>query len=193
VGDASIELLVNSAGVVKFGSTIDATVPDIERQISSNVTSLVRLSSAAASAFVARGHGTIVNISSALALNLLPVSAVYSATKSFVLTYSLGLAEDIGPKGVRVQVVLPGAVGTSLWDGSGIELDTLPAETVMSVDDAVDAALAGLDAGELVTLPALADIEDWNAYRAAGAALRPKLSQGTPARRYRDHRAATVR
>ena len=54
----------------------------------------------------------------------------------------------------------------------------------MDVNDMVDAALAGFDAGEVVTIPALPDMADYDAYIAARAALRPNLSLARPAPRY---------
>jgi len=55
---------------------------------------------------------------------------------------------------------------------------------VMSVDDLVDAALAGLEQGEQVTIPSLPDIAEWNAFERARKALGPSLSRSTPALRY---------
>jgi hypothetical protein len=54
----------------------------------------------------------------------------------------------------------------------------------MSGEDLVDAALAGFDLGEFVTVPSLPDVADWNNFEAARALLRPKLSFTKPAPRY---------
>jgi hypothetical protein len=54
----------------------------------------------------------------------------------------------------------------------------------MTVDDLVDLALAGLDAGELVTIPSLPDVADWNRFEESRLALAPNLSRNTPAARY---------
>jgi uncharacterized protein len=58
---------------------------------------------------------------------------------------------------VRVQAVLPGATATEFWDIAGLPVHNLPTEIVMSAEDTVDAALAGLDQGEIVTIPSLPD------------------------------------
>ena len=60
----------------------------------------------------------------------------------------------------------------------------------MRADDMVDAALAGLDLGELVTIPSLPDAADWQAYEAARQKMMPNLSRATPAARYRTAAAA---
>jgi uncharacterized protein len=54
----------------------------------------------------------------------------------------------------------------------------------MSAEDVVDAALAGLDQGEFVTIPALPNAADWEAFETAREALLPNLSRATPAERY---------
>ena len=60
----------------------------------------------------------------------------------------------------------------------------------MSTGDMVDAALAGLDQGELITIPSLPDAADWQAYEAARQKLMPSLSLKNPAARYRVRAAA---
>lgn len=183
--DESIEVLVNNAGGALFTPLATSDVAASEALINLNVISLTRLTTAVLPGLTARGHGTVVNISSALALNFLPGGAVYSGTKSYVLTFTQALQQELAQSPVTVQAVLPGAVRTELWDGSGIDLAALPDESIMSVDDAVDAALAGLDAGEPVTIPSLPQIGDWESFEQARQALVPNLSQRVPADRYR--------
>ena len=60
----------------------------------------------------------------------------------------------------------------------------LPQEIVMRVNDMVDAALSGLDQGEVITIPALPDSADWDAFENARRALGPNLSHTRPAPRY---------
>jgi short-subunit dehydrogenase len=60
----------------------------------------------------------------------------------------------------------------------------LPKEIVMTAEDMVDAALVGLDHGELVTIPPLADDAEWNRFEAARRAMIGRLSSAVPAARY---------
>jgi short-subunit dehydrogenase len=60
----------------------------------------------------------------------------------------------------------------------------------MQADEMVDAALAGLDLGELITIPALPDVREWESYDAARKAMAPKLSRAQAADRYKKKRAA---
>ncbi|MEU9326335.1 SDR family oxidoreductase [Streptomyces canus] len=183
--DESIEVLINNAGGALLTPLTGSDAAAYEALINLNVTALTRLTIAVLPGLTARGHGTVVNISSAMALNILPVSAVYSGTKSYVLTFTQALQQELAESPVRVQAVLPGAVRTELWDGSGVDLEAFPEEIVMSVDDAVDAALAGLDAGEPVTILSLPEIGDWESFEKARQALVPNLSRNVPADRYR--------
>ena len=93
---------------------------------------------------------------------------------------------------MRVQAVLPGATRTRLWDGSGVELKDLPPEIVMDVEEMVDAALAGFDQGERVTIPSLPDPADWQRLIIARETLRPNLSHRHAASRYRIEATAAV-
>ncbi|GHH78173.1 SDR family NAD(P)-dependent oxidoreductase [Promicromonospora soli] len=182
--DESIEVLINNAGAALLTPLAASDAAAYEALINLNVTSLTRLTIAVLPGLTARGHGTVVNISSAMALNVMPFSAVYSGTKSYVLTFTQALQQELAESPVTVQAVLPGAVRTDLWDGSGVDLAALPEEMVMNVDDAVDAAFAGLDAGEPVTILSLPDISDWESFEKARQALVPNLSLRVPADRY---------
>lgn len=183
--DPSITMFVNNAGAAVTGNIIDIAPDAAEGLIELNVIAATRLAIAAGSTFAKRGHGAIINIASVVALVPGRISGVYSATKAFVLNFSQALAQELAPGGVRVQAVLPGATRTEIWGRAGVDVNMLDASTVMAVDEMVDAALAGFDAGEVVTIPALPDAADWQAFEAARQALGPNLSRNHAAARYR--------
>ncbi|GAA1317730.1 SDR family NAD(P)-dependent oxidoreductase, partial [Pseudonocardia xinjiangensis] len=183
--DESVEFLVNAAGAAVFAPSPGFDTAATEQMIALNVIAATRLTTAALAGLTARGRGTVVNVSSAMAFWHQPVSSVYSATKSYVLTFSQALQQELAGSGVTVQVVVPGAMRTEFWDGSGIDISVFSDEYLMSPEVAVDAALAGLDAGEVVTIPSLADIGSWEDYEKARGVLAPILSRDVPAERYR--------
>lgn len=180
-----ISLLVNNAGMSLRGSLLENDGDAIRNIISLNITAPARLAAAAAKAFVANGRGSIVNISSVLALAPEGFDGIYSGSKAFLLNLSQAMSAQYSSKGVYTQVVLPGATRTDLWERSGKDIDSFPPEIVMSVDDLVDAALAGFDRGETVTIPPLEDIEQWTMMQQARAAMAPYLSRRDVAERYR--------
>ncbi len=188
--DPGIAMLVNNAGVGALAPLLQSDVDTMEEMIELNVTALTRLTYAVVPAFVARGGGTIINISSAVAIAPEILNGVYGGTKAFVLAFSLSLHKEIADKKVRIQAVLPGATATNFWDAAGGSVGQLPDKMVMRSDDLVDAALAGFDQGELVTIPSLPYAADWNAYEAARQKLIPNLSLDTLPARYRAAEAA---
>jgi len=182
--DASITLLVNNAGFGATAPLLQSDIAKMDEMIAINVGAVTRLSYAAAPGFVARGGGTIINISSIAAVAPEILNGVYAGSKAFVLTFSQSLQHELADKGVRVQTVLPGAIATEFWGLAGRPVEHLPAQIVMPAEDMVDAALAGLDQGEFATVPSLPNLADWNAFDAARRALGPNLSRTKPAARY---------
>lgn len=176
---------MNNAGLARLRPLADAPVEDSLSQIALNITALVRLTHVVLPAFKSRGQGAIINIASVLALHALPVSSVYSGTKGFVLNFSRGLQQELEGTGVRVQVVLPASTATEIWDQSGIPLAALDQQAVMTTDNLVDAALAGFDQGELVTLPSLHDAAQWENYDAARGTVFGATQTSKPAPRYK--------
>lgn len=185
--NTDISMLVNNAGVGAADPLIASDVDKMEEMIHLNVTALTRLTYAAVPAFVSRGSGTIINIASAVAIAPELLNGVYGGTKAFVLALTQSLIHEIADKGVRVQAVLPGATATEFWDIAGKPVHQLPTEIVMSADDLVDAALAGFDLGETITIPSLPNQAEWDRYEAQRHAMAPKVSSAIAAPRYNLH------
>ncbi|MBL0767840.1 SDR family NAD(P)-dependent oxidoreductase [Sphingopyxis sp. XHP0097] len=181
--DTAITGLVNNAGIAGETAFVEADPAHLTALVNLNILAVTRLSAAIAPRLATAGSGAIINITSVTALLPDGFTAAYPASKAFVLAFSEALNVELGAKGVRVQAVLPGITRTPIWDEA--QLANIPAEMVMDVDDMVDAALKGFDIGETVTIPALPDQADYDAYIAARAALRPNLSRSQPAARYR--------
>lgn len=182
--DDSIAMLVNNAGLGAVKSLVDSTPEELDTLINVNVSALTRLTRAAAPGLAARGAGAIINISSIVALKPELLNGVYGGSKAYVLALSQSLHHELGGKGVQVQAVLPGAIATPFWDRAGHAVDQLPPEWVMTPEDLVDAALAGFDQRELVSVPSLPDLDDFNRMEQARHALAGNLSRNKPGVRY---------
>lgn len=183
--DPTLSLLVNNAGAATLGAFHQADMARLNRDIQLNIVAPTRLAHAVLPGLLARNRGGLINIASVMSQMVHPGNSVYGATKSYLLHLSEVLALELGASAVRVQAVLPGATRTALWNGSGVELKDLPAEIVMDVDEMVDAALAGYDQGERITLPSLPDAADWQRLVKARDDLQPNLSRKHAAPRYK--------
>lgn len=183
--DSSITALVNNAGFGAVSTLLDSNVDDMENMIDLNITALLRLTAAALPGFLERKGGAIINISSIVAVNPELLNGVYSGTKAFVLNLTQSLHKEVGDKGIQLQAVLPGATASEFWGRAGIGgHKNLPSEIVMSSEEMVDASLVAFDRCELVTIPALPEVADWDKFNAARIALAPNLSHKHSAERY---------
>ncbi len=100
------------------------------------------------------------------------------------MMFTIGLRDELAKSGVRVQLVLPASIDTEIWDVAGIGVQNLDPATVMSAEDCVDAALAGLDNGEPVTLPSVEDPNLWANFDGALLKMAQASQTGKPASRY---------
>jgi short-subunit dehydrogenase len=181
--DDTITMLVNNAGVSVSGTTPSLNPADVAWQQAINVDAVNRLSLAALPAFLARDRGTLVNIASILGFGFLPASTFYSAGKGHVANLTRALQSEVQGTNVRVQLVAPSVTATEIWDED--RLHAMDPRIVMTAEDCVDAALAGLDLGEQVTFPSVEDAQLWKNFEEAAAKLFQGAMSGKPASRYR--------
>ncbi len=148
---APVSLLVNNAGFGAFGDFGALDAVRQRRMIDLNVAALVELSHAfLAQADSGRQAGAprpaIVNIASVAGFVPLPYSAVYAATKAFVVSFSLALAEEARPRNVQVLVVNPGSTQTNFFEVAGNTPFSHPARMQTSAQ-VVRESLRALDRG----------------------------------------------
>jgi short-subunit dehydrogenase len=177
-------MLVNNAGIAKAGAVVDAGAANQQAMIALNVIALTRLSLAVLPKFLQLRQGTIINIGSVLSFHTLPISGIYSGTKGYVMNFTRGLQQEVAGRNVFVQLVLPATTRTEIWDLSGVSLSDRDPRTIMSAEDLVDAALAGFDRGEEITLLSVEDATLWDSYDAARQELFAASRNGKPASRY---------
>lgn len=112
---ASVDGLVNNAGVMHAGDVDTLTDAQIDATIDTDLRAAIRLAYAFARRFKARGSGDIVNLSSISGLKTFPTLAVYDAAKHAIEAFSDSLRMELGQSGVRVSVIAPGPVATGLF------------------------------------------------------------------------------
>lgn len=181
--NAGITMLVNNAGFGGVTHLIDSDVDRMELMIDLNVTALMRLTYAAVPGFVERGEGAIINISSIAAVAHELLNGVYGGSKAFVLAFTQSLQHELADKGIRIQAVLPGGTATEFWNIAGFDAYASSPKAMRS-EVMVDAALAGFDMGEVVTIPPLQDARLWEDFEAQRLRISGDLAHPTPGERY---------
>jgi short-subunit dehydrogenase len=152
-----ITILVNNAGVAHYMPFAELPAGQADELLHVKAVAPTMLARAAVPGMVARGEGTIINVSGMLAfsgpasLEQLPLRrAVYTGTLAYTLALSQVLHAELESQGLRVQALCPGVVATEFHQRQGLDLSAVPR---MSADDVVTASLRGLELGEVVCAP----------------------------------------
>jgi hypothetical protein len=154
-----LDLLVTAAGVASFGPVSAAKPGDWDAMLAVNLRAVMVCCRAVLGPMARQRRGTIVNVASVAATRAIPGAAAYAATKAGVLAWSRGLAEEVRAEGIRVGVVLPGAVDTPLWDAIPNAPDR---RRMLTPDDVARAVLL------MATLPPGAALEEVTLLPAGG-------------------------
>lgn len=123
----SVDILINSVGGTQMhaGGFLSISDADWSHTFDLDVMSTVRASRAVLPHMLERGNGVILNISSVNAHSPIAQITDYGAAKAAVSNLSKALAEEFGPKGIRVNTVSPGTVLTPQWDSDGGNADII--------------------------------------------------------------------
>ena len=111
-----VDVLVNNAGIPMRRKPDELTEEDFDLVFSINVRSLLMLTLGLGPSMIARGGGSIINISSIASLRGPLGRVAYAGTKGAVDAMTRALAADWGPDGVRVNALCPGLIITSIWE-----------------------------------------------------------------------------
>lgn len=146
----AVDVLVNNAGLGNTAPFEVQRLESIRAMLDVNVRALVELTHAFLPGMRARGRGRIVNVASNAAFQPVPYLTVYAATKSFVLSFTEGLAEELRGTGVQVQALCPGITATEFLEVAGTHRGLLVTRMpTMTAAEVVEASLRGLDAGRV--------------------------------------------
>jgi len=154
-----LDILVTSAGAAAFGPVSGSKPADWDTMLSLNLRAVMLCCRAVLPVMMRQRSGLILNLSSIASKRALPGSAVYTATKAGVEAFSRVLAEEMRPHGVRVGVLIPGAVDTPIWDAMGA---APPREKMLRAEDVARAAVL------MATLPPNASLEELTLLPAEG-------------------------
>jgi NAD(P)-dependent dehydrogenase (short-subunit alcohol dehydrogenase family) len=142
-----VDILINNVGAVRirlegFFGTSDE---DFEWAMQMNFFIALRATRAALAAMVERGSGAIVNVASVNAFFQPDAGTIdYGAAKAALVNLTKTLSQEFGPRGIRVNAVSPGPVGTDLWLGEHGVAETVAAATGVDADEARRQIVAGI-------------------------------------------------
>jgi NADP-dependent 3-hydroxy acid dehydrogenase YdfG len=154
-----LDILVTSAGTAAFGTVADSKPADWDTMLALNLRAVMVSCRAVLPTMMRQRSGTILNVGSIASKRALPGSAVYTATKTAVDAFSRVLAEELRAHGVRVGVLVAGAVDTPLWDSLGA---SPPREKMLRPEDVARAAVL------MAALPPHAALEELTLLPAGG-------------------------
>lgn len=151
--DKPIDLLVNNAGFGVQGAFVDGDLDREVAMIDVNVTALARLAHAGGSAMAARGGGAILNVASVAGLAPTPGTAVYGASKAFVVSFGEALNHELKERGVKVSTICPGFTRTEFQSRAEYDSSNVPGFLWQSADRVAETALAGVEKGTPRVVP----------------------------------------
>jgi NAD(P)-dependent dehydrogenase (short-subunit alcohol dehydrogenase family) len=149
-----LDVLVNNVGAVRirvdgFLGTAD---DEFEWALQMNFFTGLRATRAALAPMLEQGSGSIINIASVNAFFAPDAATIdYGAAKAAVLNLSKALSQEFGPRGIRVNCVSPGQVGTDLWLGEHGVAETVAKATGTDADTVRASAAAGIATGRFTT------------------------------------------
>ncbi len=163
------EWLVNNAGVGLYGPVAEADPARLAQMVRLNCESVVLLARAFLPSLLRAGGGFVLNVASIVAFQPSPYLSVYAATKSFVLSFTEGLAEELRGTTVGAGAFCPGPVATEFQAVAGSARRAVKGPSILTADEAARQVLEQLRRREVVRVPGLA-------YRvlAASTALLPR-------------------
>ncbi len=109
-----IDILINNAGVSNSTPFMNYTEEEFEKVMNLNVKAVYNCSRAAAENMTANKQGVILNTSSMVSITGQPAGVAYPTSKFAVNGFTLSLARELGPKGIRVNAVAPGIIETDM-------------------------------------------------------------------------------
>jgi uncharacterized protein len=190
--DHALVLLVNNAGFGGYMPFVELDPDKATELINLKVLAVTCLTRAALPGMIARGSGSIINVSSRLAFSgsmgstQLPKRATYAGANAFINTFSQLVQSELEGTGVQVQALCPGVVETEFHEQVGIDPNRYPAAIVMKPEDVVQASLASLKLGEVICVPALEEPDLLSQIQESQKRFFESTRSGSLAKRYRE-------
>ncbi len=136
----SIDLLINNAGLGRFGEAVSIGAEDTNKMIEVNVVALTEFCLSLIPLVLKSNKKSIINVASVASFHPSAFAAVYAATKAYVYSFSMALASEYNGK-ISILALCPGIIDTEFWQSSGV---SKPKYLIRSADKVVEQALQNL-------------------------------------------------
>jgi short-subunit dehydrogenase len=148
----NFDLLINNAGFGSVGRFCGGEADPQMDMLQIHIATCVKLVRAVLPGMITRHRGWIVNVASVAAF--VPFGSVlYSATKSFLVTFSLGLSTELHGTGIRVQALCPGLTNTEFHDVIHMDRSIAPKFLWLPAERVVSTSLKALPRGSVIIVP----------------------------------------
>jgi short-subunit dehydrogenase len=174
----TLTMLINNAGFGTRGAFADVDLEKSLAMIQVHVTASTRLAYATLPGMIARRRGTLINVASPSAFVPLANNSVYSATKSYLISFSECLQLEVADAGIKVQALCPGFTYTGFHDTDefkGMDRSKLPNLMWMSAEETVERSLDALDNGKVVFVPGFVNRLMYVSFRRLTTSLAPRV------------------
>jgi hypothetical protein len=172
-----IDALINNAGFGYYGFFQEQNIDRLAAMVEVNITALMRLTRLFLPDMLARGSGMIMNIASTASYQPVPLSGVYAATKAFVLSWSLALAEELKGTGVTVTTVCPGVTRTGFQKAAGADYLERARGRVMTAEEVAQIGYRAMMKGKRLVVAGLHNKMMAQGNRLASHALAAKVAK----------------
>jgi hypothetical protein len=154
-GSKNLGLLVNNAGFGLHGLFFESDVAGQAGMHGLHVMATLRLTHAALVNLVAQGQGGVINVASVAGFGQAPGSVSYNATKTWMISFTEGIAIELASKqsAVRVQALCPGFTLSEFHDVIRMDRSAIPKSLWMTADFVVEESLRGWEQGKLIVIP----------------------------------------
>jgi hypothetical protein len=150
----AVDVLVNNAGLGALAPFAEQDLAVQRTMLVVNVEALTRLTRLFLPGMLERGRGRVLNVASTAGFVPGPFMAVYYASKAYVISLSVALANELAPKGITVTCLCPGATRTRFDQVAGSSRSLLfQGPGVMSSPDVARAGVRGLLGGKVLVVP----------------------------------------
>ncbi len=142
-----VSLLVNNAGFGEHGEFAELPLARQSEMLRLNIVALTELTRLLLPDMISRRGGGIINVSSTASFQPIPYSSVYAATKAYVTSFSMGLAEEVARHGVKVLALCPGGTATNFFDAGHFQKLNFPGG-LQSPEEVAERGLRALQRGK---------------------------------------------